>query len=89
MAELTPFLTAEIRIEKIYRQANMTTADRNRYLDICVELAQSYRHSTWALSRAMGEECKDLRRDLRRMERHGLVVADSNGFNNIYWSLAP
>ncbi|MEN5141108.1 hypothetical protein [Pseudomonas juntendi] len=89
MSDLTPFLIAEIRIEKIYRQANMTTVERQRYLDICVELALSHRHSTWALSRAMGEQCKPLRRDLRRMERHGLVVADSNGFNNIYWSLAP
>lgn len=89
MSQLTPILEAEIRIEKIYRQANITTLERARYLQIARALATGLQWSTWALSKSMEEPCKSLRRDLRRMERDELVLSESNGFNNIYWSLQP
>ncbi|MNF85889.1 hypothetical protein D3C84_683060 [compost metagenome] len=87
--QLTPILEAEIRIHKLYRQMSVTTIEQAKYLRIAGQLAKAHASSTWYLSRALGEPCKDLRRDLRKMEGHGLVVAESNGSNNIYWSLKP
>jgi len=89
MSQLTPILEIEVRLLKIYRQMNITTSEHARYLQIARELSKSHATSTWQLSKAMGEDCKTIRRDLRKMEGHDLVKADSNGFNNIYWSLKP
>lgn len=90
MSQLTPILEAEIRIEKLHRQMALTTADSFRFLQIAREVAKSSQVSTWFLSKVFaGEPCKVLRRDLRRMERWGIVTAESNGSNNIYWSLKP
>lgn len=87
MSQLSPILEAEIRIEKLHRQMAITTAESFRHLQIARKLNESHQSSTWYLSQVMGDECKVLRQELRRMERLGIVTAKSNGSNNIYWSL--
>lgn len=76
------------RLLDLYRQMAITAGEHLRYGQLAEELSKSEKASTVWLSRAFANEpCKNLRRDLRRMVRWGLVDAHSNGFNNIYWSL--
>jgi DNA-binding IclR family transcriptional regulator len=79
----------EARIWGDYRQMAITTGELDRYRAIARNLASSHATSTYSLAKALDAPCADTRRELRRMERRGYVVADSNGSNNIYWSLKP
>lgn len=77
----------EIRIEKDWQNMSITSGDRPRYLKIVRYLAGSHATSTYMVARHLREDCNIVRRDLRKMEKRGYVIADSNGSNNIYWSL--
>lgn len=86
---MSPVLENEVRITKDHRQMAITTSEMSRYMKIIGYLAGSHATSTWMVSRHLGDSCKQARKDLRRMEGRGYVTADSNGSNNIYWSLKP
>lgn len=79
----------EARIWGDYRHMAITTSELDRYREITRHLANSHATSTYSLAKTLGLPCADTRKELRRMERKGYVVADSNGSNNIYWSLKP
>jgi predicted transcriptional regulator len=85
---MSPLLENEVRITKDWRQAAITTADRELFLRIARYLAENNGSSTYMAARLLDIPCGRLRGYLRRMERHGYVVARSNGFNNINWRLA-
>lgn len=79
----------EIRISKDWQMAAITSADKFRFLKIARYLGESPATSTYMVSRHLRESCDLVRRDLKRMEKRGYVVADSNGSNNICWRLKP
>jgi len=79
----------ETRIAKDWQTLSITSGDQARYLKIVRYLAGSHATSTYMVSRHLREACSVVRRDLRKMEKRGYVIADSNGSNNIYWSLRP
>lgn len=79
----------EIRIAKDWQMMTVTTNEQAQYLKIARYLGGSAGTSTYMVSRHLREACSIVRRDLRKMERLGYVMADSNGSNNIYWSLKP
>lgn len=79
----------ETRIAKDWQTMSITSGDQARYLKIARYLAGSYATSTYMVARHLREACGIVRRDLRKMEKRGYVIADSNGSNNIYWSLQP
>ncbi|CRM73239.1 MULTISPECIES: hypothetical protein [Pseudomonas] len=79
----------EIRIKKDWQMAAITTVDEARYIKIARYLGELPATTTYMVSLHLRESCDLVRRDLRRMEKHGYVVADSNGSNNICWSLKP
>jgi len=74
---------------KDWRDMAITTLEHAQYLKIYHYLLGSHATSTWMVSRMLDDTCKNTRKALRQMERRGYVVSDSNGSNNIYWSLAP
>lgn len=80
-------LLNEKRIVEDWRQMSITTPDRLRFNKIVRYLGESHATSTYMVSLHMRESCDVIRRDLKRMEKRGYVVSDSNGSNNIYWSL--
>jgi len=86
---MTPILENEVRMCKDWRQMAITTEEHARYLKIARYLEGCHATSTWMVSRHLGDSCKNVRKDLRRMEVLGYVIADSKGSNNIYWSLMP
>lgn len=86
---MSPILENEVRITHDWRQAAITTADRDLFLRIARYLAESSGSSTYMASRVLDIPCSRLRGYLRRMEKRGYVVAHSNGFNNINWRLMP
>lgn len=77
----------ENQIAKDWQSMSITSSDQARYLKIVRYLAGSHSTSTYMVSLHLREACGVVRRDLRKMEKLGYVVADSNGSNNIYWSL--
>lgn len=79
----------EIRITKDWQTMAVTTAEQAQYLKIARYLGDSPATTTYMVGLHMREDCSIIRRDLRRMEKLGYVVADSNGSNNICWSLKP
>lgn len=79
----------EIRIAKDWQSMAITTAEQARYLKIARYLGGSAGTSTYIVSRHLREACSVVRRDLRKMEKLGYVAAESNGSNNIHWSLKP
>lgn len=79
----------ETRIDKDWQAMSITTAEQAQYLKIARYLGGSAGTSTYMVSRHLREACSVVRRDLRKMEKLGYVAADSNGSNNIYWSLKP
>lgn len=79
----------EIRIAKDWQMLSITSGDKARYLKIVRYLAGSHATSTYMVALHLREACGVVRRDLRKMEKRGYVTADSNGSNNIYWSLRP
>lgn len=82
-------LATEKRIVEDWRQLSITSADRVRFNKIVNYLGDVPATSTYMVARHLRESCDVVRRDLKRMEKRGYVVADSNGSNNIYWSLQP
>lgn len=83
------FTANEIRILKDWRQMAITSAEHHKYLKIAKYLSGSHKTSTWMVSKTLQEPCRDARKQLRKMERMGYVVAESNGSNSVYWSLKP
>ena len=79
----------EIRIAKDWQTMTVTTTEQAQYLKIARYLGDSPATTTYMVGLHMREACPVVRRDLRRMEKLGYVVADSNGSNNICWSLKP
>jgi predicted transcriptional regulator len=89
MNEETIIQIFEARLEADYRQLAVTTNERFLYSSAAHILSDSKASSTLYVSRQLGMNCQQTRKHLRRMEKMGYVQADSNGFNNIYWSLKP
>ena len=79
----------EIRIAKDWQAMSITTVEQAQYMKIARYLGDSPATTTYMVGLHMREACSVVRRDLRKMERLGYAVADSNGSNNIYWSLKP
>lgn len=79
----------EIRIGKDWQTMTVTTTEQAQYLKIARYLGDSPATTTYMVGLHMREACAVVRRDLRKMEKLGYVVADSNGSNNICWSLKP
>lgn len=79
----------EYRIGKDWQIAAITSADKFQFLKIARYLGESPATSTYMVSLHLRESCDLVRRDLKRMEKLGYVVADSNGSNNIWWRLKP
>ena len=86
---MSPLMGNEARIEKDWRQAAITSTERIIYTCIVKHLSENSGSSTYMMSRAVDIPCARLRKYLRQMEKRGYVTADSNGFNNINWSLKP
>lgn len=86
---MTPLLENEVRIEKDWRQAAITSTDRQLFLGIAKHLSENSGSSTYMMSKALDIPSNRLRKYLRQMEKRGYVTADSNGVNNIYWRLKP
>jgi Mn-dependent DtxR family transcriptional regulator len=81
--------TNEIRIARHWQQMAITTADQARFLTIARYLGEMPATTTYMVSVMLRDNCQTARNDLRRMEKMGYVVADSNGSNSIRWSLKP
>ncbi|MBJ2206160.1 hypothetical protein JFT33_06125 [Pseudomonas carnis] len=79
----------EIRIAKDWQAMTVTTNEQAQYLKIARYLGDSPATTTYMVGLHIREACSVVRRDLRKMEKLGYVVADSNGSNNICWSLKP
>ncbi len=79
----------EIRIAKDWQTLAVTTRQQARYLAIARYLGDSPATTTYMVGLHMREACSIIRGDLRRMEKLGYVLADSNGSNSICWRLKP
>ncbi|MBP5120972.1 hypothetical protein [Pseudomonas protegens] len=79
----------EYRIGKDWQMAAITSADKYRFLRIARYLGNLPATTTYMVSLHFQENCDFVRRDLKRMEKNGYVVSDSNGSNNICWRLKP
>ena len=83
MSELS---LARQRLLKAYQSLSITTVQYCRYIGIEEQLAKGG-STTYMLSKALKVTCKELRRDLRDMEKCEAVIAESNGSNSVYWSV--
>lgn len=79
----------EVRLHRDWQALSVTTRNQVRFLKIINYLGESPATTTYMVSLHMRESCSIIRGDLRRMEKLGYVVGDSNGSNNICWSLKP
>lgn len=79
----------ETRIARDWQMMNVTTNEQAQYLKIARYLGDSPATTTYMVGLHMREACSIIRGDLRRMEKLGYVLADSNGSNNICWRLKP
>lgn len=79
----------EIRIAKDWQTMAIDSGEQAQFLKIARYLGELPATTTYMVSLHMRESCSIIRGDLRRMEKLGYVVADSNGSNNICWSLKP
>lgn len=79
----------ETHIAKDWQTMVITTRQRAQYMKIARYLGDSPATTTYMVCLHMREACSIIRGDLRRMERLGYVLADSNGSNNICWRLKP
>lgn len=79
----------EIRIAKDWQMMAIDSGEQAQFLKIARYFGESRATTTYMVSLHMRESCSITRGDLRRMEKLGYVVADSNGSNNICWSLKP
>ncbi|WP_434681326.1 hypothetical protein J3P77_09525 [Pseudomonas sp. R1-18] len=89
MSEETIIQIFEARLEADYRQLAVTTNERFLYSSAAYILSDSCATTTGYVGRRLGMTCQQTRKTLRRMEKQGYVVADSNGSNNINWRLNP
>lgn len=79
----------ETHIAKDWQTMAITTGQQAQYLAIARYLSDSPATTTYMVGLHMREACSIIRGDLRRMEKLGYVLADSNGSNNICWRLNP
>ncbi len=77
------------RIGADHLQLAITTLEHNKYLKIAGYLGDSPATTTWMVSVMLRNSCQETRNNLRRMEKMGYVIADSNGSNSIRWRLKP
>lgn len=83
---LSPLQENEIRIRKDYRTLSITTIEQSIFMVVARYLAD-HPACTYRIALHMKTDCHHIRPKLRRMEKMGYVIAESNGSNNIVWSL--
>ena len=84
--KLSTFQENEIRIRNDYRTMSITDLEQSIFMVVARYLAD-HPACTYRIALHMKTDCHHIRPKLRRMEKMGYVSAESNGSNNIVWSL--
>ncbi len=84
--KLSPLQENEIRIRKDHRTMAITGLEQSLFM-VVARYLDDRAACTYRIAKHMKTDCHHIRPKLRRMEKMGYVVAESNGSNNIVWSL--
>lgn len=87
MATVLELESIHSKIRNDYQHLSVTTSELAGFLALAGYLALSPA-CTYRVSLFYRQDCTSTRKALRRMERMGYVHGESNGSNNIVWSLA-